>query len=137
MFDEPEIIGIYLLAAIASVIYIAWQWPAPKVDVGFVPKLDPLSDAELALLLLPRWDEEWEHPDPLRGKTGWEFRDYFNIAAALCLTAMAIGLLIPLMATAREAEARVEARNRQREMVFRMHGFHDFRHNGFEVQQFP
>ena len=68
---------------------------------------------------LPVWNDDWETPDPLRGKAGWELRDYVNIAVAFTLVITAIALIFPALSMAREAEARVFSNNRRRVMAFK------------------
>jgi len=62
---------------------------------------------------LPIWNEDWEKPDPLGGKPGWELRDYVNIAVAAALVITALALLFPILPMVRSAEARLRRLNEQ------------------------
>jgi TRAP-type C4-dicarboxylate transport system permease small subunit len=81
----------------------------------------PQSSRAISFSSLPRWNEIWESPDPLRGKKGWEVRDYVNIAVAFGFVLMSILLLIPAISVARESQSRIIALDQLREVHFELH----------------
>jgi hypothetical protein len=66
-------------------------------------------------MTLPRWNDDWEKPDPLRGKRGWTGPDYVNISVAVGLVVIAFGLLVPALARIHDTESRERRINTQRE----------------------
>ena len=62
-----------------------------------------------------RDDDDWEGPDPLRGKRGWTCRDYVNIGVAIILGVTAFGLLMPAVTKVRDTDSRLRLINTQRE----------------------
>jgi hypothetical protein len=55
-------------------------------------------------MTIPKWNEEWEKPDPLRGKRGWCRHQYATAGGAAVLLIAAFGLLVPAVPKARETE---------------------------------
>jgi hypothetical protein len=66
-------------------------------------------------MTLPKWNDDWEKPDPLRGKRGWTCPDYVNIGVALGLVVTALSLLAPAVARVRDTDSRVRCINALRE----------------------
>lgn len=66
---------------------------------------------------LPKWNSEWEQPDPLRGRLGWARHHYVNAAVAvvllgLVIVVMILGVLVPALVRAQRREAILEQRNK-------------------------
>lgn len=114
MFGELPYFTVVVILYLAFVIYVASTWPIRKVQRD-KPENSVSSSA------LPQWDEEWETADPLRGKSGWEVRDYVNLAVASILIFTSIGLLVPAISIAREAEGRITAIKKLRDVNFELH----------------
>jgi hypothetical protein len=70
------------------------------------------------LMAFPTWNPDWEKPDPLRGKSGWTFRDYVNLGVAVGLAVIAIVLVMPPVLKARDLDGRSRWLNRLREQEF-------------------
>jgi hypothetical protein len=69
-------------------------------------------------MALPTWNADWEKPDPLRGKPGWTFPDYVNIAIAVVLVVIATGLVMPPVLKARDLDRASRWKNTLREQEF-------------------
>jgi hypothetical protein len=69
-------------------------------------------------MALPTWNQDWEKPDPLRGKPGWTFPDYVNIVIALVLAAIVLGSVMPPVLKARDLDAWMRRLNTMREQEF-------------------
>ncbi len=57
---------------------------------------------------LPKWNDEWEKSDPLRGRRGCARYHYATVAAAAVLVLAAFGVAVPAIARARQAESNVD-----------------------------
>jgi hypothetical protein len=114
MIDSLDLYVALVIASIAGYALIVLKSPSINRQASGDIKVEIESS-------LPTWDVEWEHQDPLRGRAGWEIRDYVNIFVASGLLLTTIGLLIPLIHVAREAESRVVSINKYRETEFRMY----------------
>jgi hypothetical protein len=114
MIDALDLYAALVIAAIAGYALVFFKLPSIKSQTSGAIKGESASS-------LPTWDVEWEHQDPLRGRAGWEIRDYVNIFVASSLLITTVGLLIPLIPIAREAESRVVWINRYRENEFRLY----------------
>ena len=77
------------------------------------PLFESLRD--VMTLPMPVWNDDWEKPDPLRGKRGWTSPDYFNLGIAAVLIVTALGLLPPAVAIVRETDRRARWMNMLRE----------------------
>ena len=53
---------------------------------------------------LPHWNSDWEKPDPLQGRRGWELHHYASVVAAAILLIVAVGVFLPAAAKARQKE---------------------------------
>jgi hypothetical protein len=51
---------------------------------------------------VPEWNCEWEKPDPLRGRLGWERHHYATFGVSVVLLVTAFGLAIPDLLRARQ-----------------------------------
>jgi hypothetical protein len=69
---------------------------------------------------LPIWNDDWERADPLKGRRGWTKRDYANIGVAACLFLTTVGLLVPAVPRAREADARTQVVDKMREINLKL-----------------
>jgi hypothetical protein len=119
MLDQIAYLTVAVVYALALVIFLA-TGPIRNGQSGKEPK-SPMLEAEVSFSSLPQWHEDWESPDPLRGKKGWEVRDYINIAVAVCLVLMSITLLVPAISMAREVERRTMVLHRMVEVQFEFH----------------
>ena len=70
------------------------------------------------MMTLPRWNDEWEKPDLLRGKRGWTFPDYINIGVAIVLVVTTFSFFLPAVLKIQEAEFRIRRLNEWREQEF-------------------
>jgi hypothetical protein len=41
------------------------------------------GSSKRCVMTLPRWNDDWEKPDPLRGKRGWACLQYINMGIAV------------------------------------------------------
>lgn len=65
---------------------------------------------------LPRWDDAWEQPDPLRGRHGWSLHHYVAVAVkAFLLLIVAFLILSPAIRLARQSEAVADRSNLQKQ----------------------
>ena len=64
-------------------------------------------------MTLPKWNVEWEKPDPLRGKRGWSRHHYVTVGGAVLLLVAALGFLPPPVAKVRSAEQRLDQVGKQ------------------------
>jgi len=53
-------------------------------------------------MTLPKWNSEWEKPDPLRTRRGWMLHHYASFAVAAILLVTALGVLLPTVPKARQ-----------------------------------
>jgi hypothetical protein len=56
---------------------------------------------------LPQWNPEWNRPDPLKGRPGWEPRHSMALAVWAALLIGVTGLAVPAVVKCRLAEANV------------------------------
>jgi Flp pilus assembly protein TadB len=59
-------------------------------------------------MALPKWNSEWEKPDPLRGARGWSRHHYVSVSIAVILAVTALGLLMPAVAKARHKKHQLD-----------------------------
>lgn len=52
-------------------------------------------------MTLPKWNDEWEKPDPLRGRRGWQRHHYATACVAAILFAVSLTLFFPAVVNAR------------------------------------
>jgi hypothetical protein len=69
-------------------------------------------------MAFPMWNQDWEKPDPLRGKPGWTFPDYVNIGIAVVLAVIVLGSVMPPVLKTRDLDGRSRWENRLREQAF-------------------
>lgn len=62
-----------------------------------------------AAVTLPKWNNEWEKPDPLRGARGWCRHHYATVVVAAGLLVTATGLGLPAVIKARREAQKLEA----------------------------
>jgi hypothetical protein len=94
-----------------SAYYASTQMSRHAIDPAYYEidmEWDNLMD------MLPMWSDDWEKRDPLRGKHGWKFKDYVNIAVAVGLIAAGLGFFALPIASARDMDCRVHWMNIQR-----------------------
>jgi hypothetical protein len=58
-----------------------------------------------------KWNSEWERPDPLRGKRGWNGRNYIIVTISVILSMIASGLIIPAIAKVSQDGAQKDFQN--------------------------
>ncbi len=63
---------------------------------------------------LPRWNNDWDPPDPLRGKQGWALRHYVRIGVGIVV--LAVVLPVVLLATNKPRKKAEEMNNTYREV---------------------
>jgi hypothetical protein len=66
-------------------------------------------------MALPMWKDDWEKPDPFRGKGGWTFRDYVNLGMGVGLAVALFATFVLAVASAHRMQALVHGQNEQRE----------------------
>ncbi|WP_171473774.1 hypothetical protein [Frigoriglobus tundricola] len=59
-------------------------------------------------MTLPKWNSDWEQPDPLRGKRGWSRRHYAALGVAAALLFATFAVLAPAIVRARQKEATLD-----------------------------
>ena len=59
-------------------------------------------------MMLPKWNNEWEKPDPLRGQLGWSRHHYAAVVVAAILLVTVFGLVVPFVGKARQKERELD-----------------------------
>ncbi|OWK45189.1 hypothetical protein [Fimbriiglobus ruber] len=59
-------------------------------------------------MTLPKWNNDWEKPDPLRGQRGWSRHHYATVFVAAVVLAIAFGLVMPVVVKLRRQEQEMD-----------------------------
>ena len=67
---------------------------------------------------LPRWNTEWEKPDPLRGGRGWARHHYVSAGTAAILVFLALGTFVSAAAKAHRKAGELRRYYEQRQTAW-------------------
>lgn len=67
---------------------------------------------------IPKWNSEWERPDPLRGARGWVRHHFASVGVAAILICCVLGLLVPAVTNARRKQYELDRANEQLQAAF-------------------
>ncbi len=58
--------------------------------------------------MLPKWNSEWEKPDPLLNQRGWSRHHYATVVVAAIQLVTVLGLVVSAVAIPRDKERKLD-----------------------------
>lgn len=69
---------------------------------------------------LPKWNPEWEKPDPLRGRLGWAKHHRYGVVVVFFLVAFVFGWLVTAVWKSHRTAAALKRQMRERSVVLEL-----------------